>query len=155
MKWEPYDRHWIRLRGPWKVVRLDPDGAEGIPESIRLPSDWSLVCQEGGGVARFSRRFQRPTHLDADERVTVTMTNVNTDVKAALNGRSVAPLAVPLGDPECWPAAACRSFDVSDVLEVTNMLSLELRLPSVDDSPRMGLHEPVLLEIVTLDVRDV
>ena len=149
--WEPHDRHWIRLRGPWEAVRIDDEGREAPAERIRLPADWQAFCTAGEGEARFTRRFQQPTNLDAEEHVVVTLTNVNTDVVATLNGQSVAPLTTPLGTPDCWPAESCLSYDVTHLLRPTNVLSLQLPVPSPEQSTRVGLHDPVLLEIISLD----
>ena len=151
MDWEPHDRHWIRLRGPWEAVQVDADGREGPAERIRLPADWGPYCRRSNSTVRFLRRFQQPTHLDPEERVLVTLTNFRTNVHATLNGRTIVPLDVPLGEPECWPAENSLSFDVTDVLETTNLLGLELQLPADESSAHTGLHEPVLLEIVTPD----
>ena len=81
----------------------------------------------------------------------ITLTNLNMTLTASLNGQRLAPLDVPLGEPECWPAETCLSFDVTEMLETTNVLGLELQLPLGESSVQAGLHEPVLLEIVTPD----
>jgi len=146
---EPYDRHWIRLRGPWDVSSVAESGTDSV-ERVRLPADWRTLFGEQTGTACFQRRFQCPTHLDDDERVCVTLLDVRAQVHCQLNGQDVPPLAAPLGDPGCWPAESCLSFDLTDLLQPSNQLRLALTVEQLPADP-VGLHEPVLLEIVTLD----
>jgi hypothetical protein len=149
MDWEPYDRHWIRLRGPWEVCRLDA----GTPQPTvraRLPASWKDLFGEQGGTARFVRRFQAPARLDSDERVCVTLIDAVGEVRCEVNDVPVEPLAAPLGDPGCWPHKRCLSYDITDLLQPSNRLRLDF---TVEDAaaPNAGLHQPVLLEIITLD----
>lgn len=149
MDWEPYDRHWIRLRGPWEVCWLE-NGTPQPPRRVKLPAAWNELFGERTGTARFVRRFQSPAALDPDERVCLTLVDVAADVHCRINDVPVAPLATPLGDPGCWPHERCLSFDVTDLLRLSNRLTLDM---TVDDAAGLnaGLHRPVLLEIVTLD----
>ena len=150
MDWEPHDRHWIRLRGPWRVSWIAADGTARSAQRVTLPSDWKSFAAEHCGTGRFERTFQKPTQLDADERVCITLTNVGADVQCQINGVPVPRLPTPLGDATCWPADECCSFDVTEHLQSTNRLTLEMRVPEATPLP-VGLHEPVLIEIVTPD----
>lgn len=152
MDWEPYDRHWIRLRGPWEVCWLE-EGPPQPPVRVKLPAAWSDLFGQRAGTAQFVRRFQSPATLDPDERVCVTLVDVEGEVRCRVNDTTVAPLSAPLGDPGCWPHERCLSFDVTDLLQPSNLLTLEVTVRDTD-TPRAGLHQPVLLEIVTLDEDD-
>lgn len=149
MEWEPYDRHWIRLRGPWEVVGIEETAPQTAVRTT-LPADWRTLFGDRSGTARFIRRFQRPTGLDADERVCVTLVDARADVRCRVNGTLVPQQESPLGDPECWPEGQCLSFDLTDHLQASNELILEVTVDDPHAGPA-GLHQPVLLEIVTLD----
>ena len=148
MDWEPHDRHWIRLRGPWEVSWLD--GSRTPSRTVKLPADWTQLFGEQPGTARFVRRFQAPARLDADERVCVTLLDAGGEVCCRINDVPVDPLPLPLGDPSCWPHERCLSFDVTALLQPTNRLTLDITVDAAP-LPHAGLHQPVLLEIVTLD----
>jgi hypothetical protein len=152
MDWEPHDRHWIRLRGPWEVCWIE----EGTPQPtsrVKLPATWQELFGERAGTARFVRRFQAPARLDPDERVCITLLDAGGEIRCRVNGILVEPLAVPLGDPACWPHERCLSFDVTDLLQPSNRLTLDVTVRDAA-APNAGLHQPVLLEIVTLDEDD-
>ena len=148
MDWEPHDRHWIRLRGPWEVCWLE-NGTPQLTVRVKLPAVWNDLFGERAGTARFVRRFQAPARLDPDERVCVTLLDVSGEVRCSINDTPVDPLPVPLGEPECWPHEHCLSFDVTDLLRPSNRLALDITVG--DAAPDAGLHQPVLLEIITLD----
>ena len=152
MDWEPYDRHWIRLRGPWEVCWLN-EAAPQPAARVKLPTTWTSLFGDRPGTARFSRRFQAPARLDPEERVCVTLLDAGGEVRCRINDILVPPLPAPLGDPSCWPHERCLSFDVTDLLRPSNRLTLDI---TVDDAANAhaGLHLPVLLEIVTLDEDD-
>lgn len=160
LRWEPWDRHWIRLRGPWEVSWVAP--IESTPPSIaggrvQLPAAWHELFGLRQGTARFSRRFQRPTHLDPDERVLVTLCDVRCEVSARLNGSPLATVDAPIGDPASAPCENAMSFEVTHLLQSTNLLTLDLTVNDEKDcdaeySDRSrGLWQPVLLEIITPD----
>jgi hypothetical protein len=153
--WEPYDRHWIRLRGPWDVTWLAPPPDNTMPaavtsERVRLPAAWHELFGKRVGTARFSRRFQQPTNLDAEERVLVTLCEVRCEVRAKLNASPLIPLDTPIGDPA---SAACEdtlSFEITPLLQPSNLLTLELTVHAPEKRERScGLWRPVLLEVIT------
>ena len=152
MDWEPPDRHWIRLRGPWEVCWLG-EGTPHPPDRVKLPAAWSEVFGRRAGTARFVRRFQAPTGLDHDERVCITLLEFEGDARCSVNDTTVEPLAVPLGDPGCWPHERCLSFDITGLLQPSNQLTLDITVEDAD-APNAGLHQPVLLEIITPDEDD-
>lgn len=149
MDWEPHDRHWIRLRGPWEVTWINADGTAEPAERISLPADWRTLFGDRLGTARFIRVFQKPTQLDADERVCITLSHVGAGVRCRFNDVAITPLPTPLGDATCWPDEDCCSFDVTDYLHPTNRLTFEITVKTTVAAP-VGLHAPVLMEIVAI-----
>lgn len=150
IRMEPHDRHWIRLRGPWDVAWVNEAGDEQNAQRVKMPASWQSLFGERTGTAIFRRRFQRPTGLDPEERVCVTLRSVGADIRCVINQLAVDALPAPLGDASCWPGDNCLSFDVTEQLETSNLLQLTLETKELSSTPA-GLHEPVLLEIVTLD----
>ncbi|MGD9854935.1 MAG: hypothetical protein AB7U20_08280 [Planctomycetaceae bacterium] len=157
LDWEPYDRHWIRLRGPWEVAWMTPpldDAARSEVASgkIRLPAEWRDLFGHRVGTARFSRRFQRPTNLDDEERVIVTLCEVRCAATAKLNGLPLIPLAIPIGDPASAPSEEALSFDITGQMLATNQLELELTVTTTElTTGACGLWKPVFLEIIAPD----
>jgi len=155
--WEPYDRHWIRLRGPWDVAWIAPreNGYEGDRPSfhrVRLPAGWKELFGNRIGTARFERRFQCPTGLDPDERVLVTLCDVRCGISAQLNDAVLTPLKEPLGDEASSPCEDSLSFEITPLLQPSNRLSLDLTVDHAQlAAGPCGLWRPVLLEIVTLE----
>ena len=151
LRWEPYDRHWIRLRGPWSVTWGDPTEHIAPPQRVTLPMSWGELFDGRHGTARFERRFQQPTNLDASERVVITLSEVRTDVSARLNDVKLSPLTHPLGDPASVPFEDVLSFDVTPYLQPTNRLTLDLTVNSLPSTETpYGLWRPVLIEVITL-----
>lgn len=152
LQWEPYDRHWIRLRGPWKVIWRGIDDQAESTRRVKLPASWIELFGGEQGTARFERRFQRPTNLDVDERVVISLCEVNCSVTAWVNDHELPPLKEPLGDPANVPCQDPVSFDVTNLLEPSNQLTLELSVSNtVSSENNCGLWQPVLLEVITLD----
>jgi hypothetical protein len=157
LDWEPYDRHWIRLRGPWDVAWITPreDAHDRGPSSfqrVRLPADWKEIFGNRTGTARFVRRFQCPTNLDRDERVLITLCDVQCTVSARLNDVGLIPLAEPIGEEASSPCEDSLSFDITELLQPANRVSLELTVDHTQIGPEpCGLWRPVLLEVVTLE----
>jgi len=92
--------HVIRLRGPWDLQPLAhlSRGADGSPvESVdNLPpaqrinplTDWGAALgAEFRGRVRYSRRFNRPTGLDASERVWLIVEGVDGRGQCSLDGQ--------------------------------------------------------------------
>ncbi len=152
LRWEPYDCHWIRLRGPWVVDWLKATDGNEQSRRVRLPASWEDIFGDRRGTARFKRRFQRPTNLDADERVVITLCEVRCEVAVSLNDRALEPLSKPLGDPESALGDDLLSFDVTEMLEATNQLVIDLSVSGTPSSETpCGLWKPVLLEVITVD----
>lgn len=120
------------------------------PRTVRLPADWRDVFGPRGGTATFSRRFQQPTNVDADERLVITVCDPRCEIRAKLNGTPLRPLDEPCGDPACAPGADAVSFDITGQTAATNHLQLELTVTdSASSSGPCGLWQPVFLEIIT------
>ena len=143
----PYP-HVIRLRGPWEYEPLarftaSADGAPhsstaDLPPSGRqpLPADWdSTLGSAFRGRVRYRRRFNRPTGLEAAERVWLAIDGVDACGSYALNGQSLGTIA-----GYALPAAS----DVTDLLAAANVLEIDVELaPSMaSGSPQSNPHRP-------------
>jgi beta-galactosidase/beta-glucuronidase len=144
--------HRMHLKGPWGYEWLEgPHALHDPPKSpssedspllaesrVRMPSSWQSAFGDTYGCIRFSRRFQRPTNLDDNERVHVAFDGIGGRAEVSLNGQVIGRLS---NTPET------TSFDITAMLKVSNELSVELLFAS-DDSPSPGgLHKPVAIEI--------
>ena len=143
--------HRIHLKGPWEVEWLGP--AESPPAAAtssgiaaanrenraRMPAAWQSLFGDAAGIARFRRRFNRPTNLDADERVFLVFDGLAGRASLSLNGDA-------LGSVE---AAACPAeFDVTPRLAARNTLTVEVVFDPAHHPGRPGgLWAPVALEI--------
>lgn len=146
--------HSIRLRGPWEyqpLVRFAPlasghlhQTTEDLPAggTAHLPADWGdLLGSDYQGVVRFTRRFHRPTGLDAASRVWLVIDDVDWHADVAVNeqtlGSAVCRLAAEPAAMRCP-----RRFDIRAGLLPENLLSLTVSSPQLSgDSvplPRPG-----------------
>src|SRR5437868_4647688 len=110
--------HVIRLRGPWslKVLERDPPAPPAPPteHKVAVPGDWAETLGAGFcGSVRYTRRFNRPTNLEAQERVWLVVAGVDHQASVTLNGR-------PLGTAGS-PNSPAR-FDVTADLTAYNLL---------------------------------
>jgi hypothetical protein len=78
--------HRIRLRGPWL---LEPAAAPDSPRTVRLPLPWCELVECGAGRLRLSRRFNRPTNLGLDDRVSVVVHELPSGALVCLNGTNL------------------------------------------------------------------
>lgn len=135
--------HRMHLKGPWQYEWLGPSDA--LPPDVepagrlKMPAEWRTSFGSAAGTARFRRRFNRPTNLDADERVFVVLDGVGGTGEARLDDRRLGTVDGAQGS---------AAFDVTDLLKPANELVVELEFdPAVDESVRGGLWGPVAIEI--------
>ncbi len=153
-EWDPPDAHLIRLRGPWEVQWLSPAGDVrdfSAPEvrRVKLPADWQDLFGALPGTARFTRRFQQPTGLSPDDRVLIVLDQVGGPVELSLNGTRVPPCpTTPPSDQVSHQELDQLRFDVTDPLQATNLLTLDVSFdPTAQGHVPGGLWLPVLLAI--------
>ncbi len=117
--------HVIRLRGPWElepVARFGGCGELPAGGRTRVPGDWGeLLGDDFAGRVRYTRRFNRPTNLEPDERVWLVVAAVDHQARLALNGQPFAELSTG--------AAAARD-DITPLLRLHNVLEIEVTLPA-------------------------
>ena len=154
--------HIIRLRGPWTVEAVArfvplPDGScradhDNLPAAARvtMPADWSGVCgADFLGRVRYRRTFNKPTGLEAGERVFLVVERPRSWGRVELNRK-------PLGDVSRGDSIG--RFNITAVLEDHNQLEIVVEHPALDgafpanddgdlDAPG-GLVGEVRLEIV-------
>jgi hypothetical protein len=131
------DPHTIRLRGPWQlqavarfVARADGHYEvvrDDLPTSTRatMPADWS---ESFGlrflGRVRYVRTFQKPTGLDAGERVWLVVEPPRSQVTARLAERTLG--SVQANGP-------AGRFDITSLLADRNMLEIVVEHPMLDE----------------------
>lgn len=146
--------HRMHLKGPWNYEWLDGSDrsqehvdslvSEDSPlltgSRIRMPSSWQSAFGETAGRIRFSRRFQRPTNLDADEQVHIAFDGIGGAAVLFLNNVQIGQLQ----DSE-----ETVSFDITAGLKASNELTVELTYAPQQHHGPGGLHRPVAIEIHT------
>jgi hypothetical protein len=121
------------------VFAPDVDGPSAEPVSAHLPAAWRDLFGERAGSARFTRRFNRPTNLDPNERVWIVLTDVPEDVRLQVNGRPLAAESRFHGEV---------AFDATSSLQDHNLLEIEIRHdPTAAPGESGGLHHAVIIEI--------
>ncbi len=144
---EPLNQHSIRLRGPWDVEWLSgnrggPSASTPDVRQVKLPADWRQLFGERSGLARFRRRFQRPTGLEAHTRVLIVVERVGGEVTLTLGQ---TPIPVLDFDED----SQRLRFDVTGHLQPTNVLTLDISCDlSTRETGTGGLWRPVLIEIL-------
>ncbi|NQV28093.1 MAG: hypothetical protein HQ518_27390 [Rhodopirellula sp.] len=155
MRTEPI--HRMHLKGPWIYEWIDgPHGLAGAAEAgsekesseeesplladsrVRMPSSLQSAFGNVSGTIRLSRRFQRPTNLDDNERVHIAFDGIGGQAEVSVNGQNLGSLA---------DTTETVSFDISPQLLPSNELSVELRYSPSENSETGGLHKPVAIEI--------
>lgn len=106
--------HVIRLRGPWELA---PVGSSAPARRVDVPSDWKLALgADFAGKARYTRYFNRPTGLEAHERVWLCCEGARERGEIALNGRNLASITTERG----------AEIDITDLLALRNELAIEV-----------------------------
>jgi hypothetical protein len=134
--------HTIRLKGPWEFQWIPPLPADSgqsdgpLSGQVKLPATWQACFGDRSGRVRWSRRFQRPTNLEATGRVLIA-------------GRGIRGVsAIQLGDVALGsqlPADQGFLVDVTEVLAPSNVISFEQEGRGDDEHAGLGL--PITIEI--------
>jgi beta-galactosidase/beta-glucuronidase len=144
--------HRMHLKGPWFYEWLDGPHGDNSNEDgdatldspllsdsrVRMPSSMNDSFGKVSGRVVFRRRFQRPTNLEDNERVHIAFDGIGGRADVAVNGH-------PLGSLE--NNAETVSFDMTDLLEPSNELTVDLTISWSDDQKPGGLYESVAIEI--------
>jgi hypothetical protein len=122
--------HNIRLRAPWQLqalVRYVPLGASELreqtadlppPAKAEVPGDWTeLLGADFLGRVRYTRAFNCPTNLDANDRVWLVCEGVDGTAGFNLNGESIFTV------DGCDRLA---SLDVTTQLRPHNLLTVDV-----------------------------
>src|SRR5204863_1246889 len=126
---------------------------------LRGPWEYELLQREG--TARFTRRFHRPTGLDAASRVWLAIDDVDWHASVMLNDRSLGQIvsAQSLAQPNTHRCPV--RFEITADLQPQNVLSITVSSPSLDDdsllSPRTGREgQPgSLIGLVRLEIEEL
>ena len=123
--------HRMNLKGPWFYEWLvgpepasafldrcaDRESPQMSTSRVRMPASWFDAFGAVAGTVLLRRRFGRPSNLEAQERVHVTLDCVVGGAEVAVNGAHLASFS---------PSEKPQSVDVTDRLEASNELSIRL-----------------------------
>ncbi|MES2792944.1 MAG: hypothetical protein V4719_25250 [Planctomycetota bacterium] len=137
--------HRINLKGPWEfqpLARSTGDTNAELPGrgTVKFPAAWEDFLGDFRGRTRFFRPFNRPTNLDAHERVELVLDGVGGTAVIRLNQQAVGTV----GDSE-----QSARFDITQMLQLHNVLEIDVEWGGASGTPG-GLWAPVSLEISTI-----
>ncbi len=136
--------HRINLKGPWEYQPLfaaPTTAGVDLPGrgTVKFPAAWQDFLGNFRGRVCFIRPFNRPTNLDAHERVDLVLDGVGGTAVIRLNQLAVGEISnSELGG----------RFDITSLLQLHNLLEIEVEWAGSPDE-QGGLWAPVALEIVT------
>lgn len=151
MRKEPI--HRMHLKGPWEYEWVEgPSGSASSDEDedmtmdsplltnfrVRMPSSIQEAFGNMSGRVVFRRRFQKPTNLDSNERVHIAFDGIGGRADVSVNGTTLGSLS---------NNSETVSFDMTEVLEHSNELTVDLTIMWGDDVEPGGLFKPVAVEI--------
>ncbi len=135
--------HRINLKGPWEFQPLS-SVVEGsaLPGrgTVKFPVAWQDFLGDFRGSARFIRPFNRPTNLDAHERIDLVLDGIGGSVAVRLNQQAVG--AIPASQHS-------GRFDITHLLQPHNVLEIDVDWDG-SSTEQGGLWAPVGLEIFTV-----
>lgn len=110
--------HVIRLHGPWTAEVWGPEVAE--TRRVHLPRDWPALTETARhSLVTLSRRFHRPTGLEAATRISLAIPRGWPVVVLTLNGDA-------LSSPELREERLL--FDLSDKVRLREAHDLRIEL---------------------------
>lgn len=151
MRTEPI--HRMHLKGPWDYEWVEgPTGSASSAEDedltmdsplltnfrVRMPSSIQEAFGSMSGRVIFRRRFQKPTNLDSNERVHIAFDGIGGRADISVNGTTLGSLS---------NNSETVSFDMTEVLEHSNELAVDLTIVWDEDVEPGGLFQPVAVEI--------
>ena len=151
MRTEPI--HRMHLKGPWDYEWVEgPTGSASLAEDedmtmdsplltnfrVRMPSSVQEAFGNISGRVIFRRRFQKPTNLDSNERVHIAFDGIGGRAEVSVNGKTLGSLS---------NNSETVSFDMTEALEQSNELAVDLTIVWNDDVEPGGLFQPVAVEI--------
>jgi hypothetical protein len=137
--------HTIRLRGPWNFEPLSrfvplADGSSSVTNDdlplsgvIELPADWGMALgADFQGSVKFTRRFRRPTGLDAASLVNLVIDDVDWQADVSLNDRLLRTVVCSQSSEPRQELHCPARFDISTLLVPQNRLSIVVTSPALD-----------------------
>ncbi|WP_428305278.1 hypothetical protein [Lacipirellula sp.] len=114
-----------------------------LAHSIRLRDPWQCAATEQGGV-RWSRRFHRPTGLEADDQLLLVVSGLPANAAVRVNGCSFRGQQADASEAR----AVAQQFDLTSILGDTNEIEID-----VPRDPLRRLVEPRLESSFPYDAR--
>lgn len=136
------------MKAEKKTAGLHPSAfiPHPLPHIIRLREPWERQPL-GDGTVRYTRRFHRPTGLDARSRVWLVVEGVEGDAEVALNERVLARAISDQAAKEVVGTAHPTRFEITELLRPENVVSIAIRQsPATKDRHTDGFGS-VRLEI--------
>lgn len=134
--------HCIRLKGPWEfqwTEGFSPESPDDRESGRRnLPASWEDCFGGRSGRVSWTRRFQRPTNLDSNERVLLSLEGNCGIERVTLNGNLV---------PHAKIDGLSDRYDLTPGLLPTNLITVDIVRGESDSTAVTGLASPVQLEI--------
>jgi hypothetical protein len=128
--------HRINIKGPWEFEWIEPpDG--GPAGRAKMPADWASLFGERAGAVRWTRRFHEPTGLEPGDRVWLAFAGIGGTARITLDDE-------PLG---LVTDAENVRFEITDRLDLTNTLRVEITFDPANASGPGGLYGVLALEI--------
>jgi hypothetical protein len=131
-----------------------------LAHSIRLRDPWQCEATEQGGV-RWSRRFHRPTGMEADDQLLLVLSGLPAGTCVRVNGhgfdtelsavscqRSADSVAAASSSEQPASAAVAAQFDLTAILCDANEIEIE-----IPPDPLRRLVEPRLPGAFPYDAR--
>ena len=131
-----------------------------LAHSFRLRDPWHCAATEQGGV-RWSRRFHRPTGMEADDQLVLVLSGLPAGAMVRVNGhefdaeqsavsgqQSANPVATSSSIEQPVSAAVAAQFDLTAILRDAN--EIEIEIPA---DPLRRLVEPRLPSSFPYDAR--
>lgn len=136
-------RHRIHLKGPWDFAWqngvLEGSGEFALSGTVSMPREWSGIFGRSSGVARFRRKFHRPSNLDPHEWVMLVLTEVRGSGSIRLNQHQLGHFSATGGAVE---------FEITHLMNAFNEVTIEIQFdPSSNTDVAGGLYGAVALDI--------
>lgn len=133
--------HRIHLKGPWDFLPLEsaPPDNQPLPAggTVKFPAEWQAILGDFRGMVRFSRRFNRPSNLESDDRVYLALDGVGGRAEVLVNQQPVGSIESSANSGRC---------EITPQLQLHNLLEVNVFWQGTA-TDRGGLWGPIAIEI--------
>jgi hypothetical protein len=104
-----------------------------------MPQDWRDIFGETEGLVQFQRTFHSPTNLEPGTQIDLVFEGLGGEARIVLNDHAVTPPDSPADSP--------LRFEITETLQPSNNLRVEIQFDPEHSSEPGGLWGMVVLEI--------